>query len=147
MIFVKHLSQATYHAMRDHPKHAAPILAGMFGTRMSKVDKIGHLSLMREILDKMLQESLGQWKDKGLDQDLLRKHLWPLFTNGSGLVHDSYLCNKFKEGSVQVRAFPTKRDFDGPSNYVGSNGGSITIKDGECPPGCRPKEHKNWRLC
>ena len=47
----------------------------------------------------------------------------------------------------EMRPFPTRRLY-GKYNFVGSNGGSITLqKDGPCPKECRPKEHKKWLLC
>lgn len=52
------------------------------------------------------------------------------------------------------RPFPTQR-INGPDftdtdewNFVGSNGGKITLQNhGECPAECRPKEHPEWKLC
>jgi hypothetical protein len=68
------------------------------------------------------------------------------------MVHDSYLCqSKFIKGSHPA-AFPTQRisgaNFTLPKvrNIVGNNQKSPSM-DLECPLQCRPKEHRDWKLC
>jgi len=68
------------------------------------------------------------------------------------MVHDSYLCNSnFIKGSHPA-AFPTQRisvsNFSLPEtrNFVGNNQFSPSINF-ECPGECRPKEHKDWKMC
>ena len=49
------------------------------------------------------------------------------------------------------RPFPTQRQENVVRNYVGSDGrdfNDITLERfGECPWHCRPKMHKDWKLC
>ena len=68
------------------------------------------------------------------------------------MVHDSYLCqSNFIKGSHPA-AFPTQRisgaNFTLPKtrNFVGNNYRAPKIAI-ECPEECRPKDHKDWKLC
>jgi hypothetical protein len=86
-----------------------------------------------------------------MDQTLLNDYLWPLIID-SLLSHDSYLCFLFPEGTH--RPWPTKRlasdDFSQGmvNNFVGANGGSISLESHKmCPEECRPRDHKDWLLC
>ena len=98
----------------------------------------------------LLRDSYGKLT-KGLDQSLLRKHLWSIFSKDM-ISHDSFLCNSYK--TPFHRPFPTQR-LNGPNftdidvwNFVGSNGGKIHMKNhGPCPAACRPKEHQDWLMC
>ena len=67
-------SHATYHVMRDHPKHGQNIMGGMFGSRVNAtLINTQHLKVLQTIL----HESTAEWK-WGIDQQLLKKYLWPL---------------------------------------------------------------------
>ena len=140
-------STATYHVMRDHPEHRAQIPGGMFGTRVNaSLIKYSHF----QILQRILQAANVTWY-KGQDQSLLNRFLWPICKHDL-IAHDSYRCLKYP--NIGNRAYPTQRiasmDFKNgvKYNFVGSNGGSISLNDSQpCPEQCRPKEHSEWLLC
>ncbi len=89
--------------MRDNPSHGVSILAGMFGMRRPPGDDaFSHVQSMSEVLATMLDGSRSR-RRKYADQELLKKHLWPVMrgasaTDGGGVVsssvvaHDSYFC-------------------------------------------------------
>ena len=66
-----------------------------------------------------------------------------------GFVHDSYLCQEARliKGS-QSSAFPIQRTDSSSkkANFVGNTRGSLPITF-ECPDECRPRDHKDWKLC
>ncbi len=106
--------------------------------------------LMTRQFEQMLDFVQFKWT-KGLDQGALHKIVWPVAKTDM-TAHDSYLClqysNKFN------RPWPTQRiagpDFSEPNvlNFVGSNGGKITMQNhGACPVECRPQDHQDWLLC
>lgn len=136
----------SYHAMRDNPYHGTTILGGMFGMRVVSEEKFKE---MREVLHRILNSGF-HW-GKGVDQSLLSEYLWPV-ARGDMASHDSFTCSHFR--SKVVRPFPTKR-IAGPdyktgvrNNFVGSNGGQISLANVKaCPKECRPKNHKDWLLC
>ncbi len=119
------------------------------------------LSIMNNVLHTMLDNSKGKSRKKGVDQTLLKKHLWPYFIakpKWDAVTHDSYLCKRYNNSNLEMRPFPTQRnssaDFkvagvnEGFGNYVGAPGpGGITIEMGECPRECRPQDHQDWKLC
>ena len=55
--------------MRDHPYHGTVILAGMFGMKFK--NDPNQRKEMEKIFDKIL-DGAQTWRDKGLDQLLLR---------------------------------------------------------------------------
>ena len=87
-------SDATYHVMRDHPLHGVALPAGMFGMRRLQQEGAEHV---RSDLFATMLEKGRRHKGHYLDQELLKKHLWPLMLEGSALAHDSYTCLSFKE--------------------------------------------------
>ena len=91
------------------------------------------------------------WR-KGLDQEALHHMVWP-YAQLDMIAHDSYLCHHYPS-KLGNRPWPTQRisghGFTEPKNlnFVGSNGGKISLKQhGECPKRCRPKDHVDWLLC
>jgi len=127
------------------------IIAGMFGyIRRNTASRNKEKLKWREIYDFMLQSTykndLTPRQKKDFDQVLLKRLVWPYARNNS-VIHDSYTCKiKYLRGT-DVRPFPTRR-LHGRYNFVGSNGGNITIKkDGPCPKECRPILHQDWLLC
>jgi hypothetical protein len=123
-------SGTSVHVMRDHSKHAVPMLGGMWGAD--------------------LRGSRDNWKKswKGIledhresDQDLLAAHVWP-WAKENSLQHDSFHCAAFK-GAV---GFPTERR-DEKNNFVGSPVGENWKVATECPLLCRRKGHPEWRYC
>jgi hypothetical protein len=143
-------SGATYHIMRDHPYHVAHILGGLFGMKITWTNFKTMKSDFQAILD-----FVKTWPGRsGLDQVALDNYVWP-HAQLDMIAHDSYLCQTYP-GPFN-RAWPTQRisgpNFTAPTdssvnNFVGSNGGCITLKKHKtCPKPCRPKNHQNWLLC
>lgn len=84
-------SEESFHIMRDHPLHAAPIMGGMWG---AKVD------FLRPIVNK--DDFMRYGESKGLDQEYLAL-LYPKVVN-SALIHDSIF--RYERRS---RSFPIER--------------------------------------
>ena len=123
------------------------MLGGMFGTRVNaSLITSNHLKILRTILHK----AKGK-RAKGWDQSLLNKHLWPV-AKMDLIAHDSYHCINYP--NIGNRPFPTQRetsyDFQTgvKDNFVGSNSGSIGLRDSKpCPEQCRPITHQDWLMC
>lgn len=130
-------SGLAFHSMRDNLHHGVEILGGMWGARMD--------TGLREVLDtalrELVQDAAKHGWTKGLDQSLLTKWIWPKVAEDC-LVHDSYLCKRFK--SDHWRPWPTQR-VTGPYNFVGA-AGPMEIKT-KCPKECRPPDHQDWTMC
>ena len=97
------------------------------------------LSMLR---DDLASDTFGS----NSDQFLLSKYLYddPSIRDMS-LQHDSYKCQVFV-GRTTV-AWPTKRREDEANNYVGSKFEQGDVLREVCPVKCRPKEHKDWKMC
>ncbi|CAG0902243.1 unnamed protein product [Darwinula stevensoni] len=63
---------ATYHIMRDHPKHDIPMLAGTFGM------KLGERASMEVLYGELPKRFSGARNNKLLDQVYLTAVIWPL---------------------------------------------------------------------
>lgn len=124
-------SNKTFHVMRDHSGHYDNILAGMWGAKNTN----GNVQQMQSLLHKMLEQSSKGYKS--LDQDLLKKIIWPL-AKGDMMCHDSYYCKKF-EGT---KPWPSQRV---NGTFVGDKN-NMRIKK-ECPKECRPPKHEDWLFC
>lgn len=140
-------SQKTFHIMRDNKYHGASIVGCCFGM---KIEITRNFPQMKKMFEAMLDYVKLKWF-KGLDQNALHAVVWPEAQKDM-VAHDSYLCHHF--ASDFNRPWPTQRisgpDFSAPEvlNFVGSNGGKITLANhGECPKQCRPKNHPDWLLC
>lgn len=94
--------------MRDHPLHNVEMMGGMFGMRHAKVlsspdnstahDKSNRGSMNLGDRAKMFSALLASSRRlgyKGLDQALLRRHVWVKRAKWDSLVHDSYKCQFF----------------------------------------------------
>ena len=134
-------SGAAIHSMRDNPYHDNPLMGGTFGANLmgENVRKSWRSSWEKIINDKL---TFTARKEKGPDQTLLTRHIWPWGQNMS-LQHDSYLCKKYT-GSV---GFPTERkneDF----NFIGARAhstvGSYRLWK-KCPELCRRRQE--WEYC
>ena len=62
------------------------------------------------------------------------------------MVHDSYLCQKYKDTSL-IRPYPTQRE-SSDCNFIGCIPELKPSRiDTECPKECRPANHQNWTTC
>ena len=144
----KENSQATFHIMRDHPRHLLHILKSLFGIRKkvketaeenAKMDKF-----FKDSYEKMMVLSKVMKNHDDLENLLLDVSLWPLAEEDS-VIHDSFTCQIPHDSDI--RAWPSQRPESGP-NYVGTNGDQITLEEsGPCPEPCRPQYHEDWILC
>ena len=91
-----------FHIMRDHPQHAAQILAGMWGCRAGALPNIDKL---------MARWSLAHWKSldyKGSDQKFLAERVYPLIAQRA-VEHSEFDLAYANPTSL----FPTERqDFE-----------------------------------
>lgn len=85
-------SNKSFHIMRDHPGHDAPIMGGMWGVRYPKLRNINQLIA-----------SYGKGNFWQVDQNFLRKVVYPLIREDS-FVHAEY--HKFESHS---EPFPIPR--------------------------------------
>ena len=83
-------SGRTLHVMRDHRRHQAAIMGGMWGCKGGAVPDIAEQILASGELS----------SDYGFDQQWLAENIWPRFVNDS-LVHDTY-----RSGPGERRPFP-----------------------------------------
>jgi hypothetical protein len=123
------------HGMRDHPFHGTEIMGGMWGADNHKLGLTVAKSIQQDILKQM---------GNGNDQALLTRVIWSTFRNKI-LTHDSYLCERYKDGILIP--FPTKRQ--SKWDYVGRCVYEICGSDAlpECPIACRPEHGKSWKYC
>jgi len=104
------------HAMRDHPKHKAVLLGGMWDANLTSVaSRQNWKTTWQGIL-----KDPHVWSprdSKGLDQNLLYDHVWKVFWGHKNTLQhdDSLTCAGFR-GSV---AWPIQRLME-PNNFVGS---------------------------
>jgi hypothetical protein len=135
-------SNKSFHAMRDHPFHPIPILAGMWGYRPSL-----HPPLTNHILSKLCNVSLMKRYDRIGDQAFLLNELWD-HVKEDMLVHASFHCLRF---GPKADPFPTQRPaLEGNKHLFVGCVRPCTRADHllrECPVKCRPEEHKDWLYC
>lgn len=84
-------SSSQFHIMRDHPAHGVPILGGMWGA------KKGILPNIKNAID-----SYNKGDFKGVDQNFLASHIYPLVANTS-MVHDEFFENKPFPSNAETR--------------------------------------------
>ncbi len=137
-------TKAAFHAMRDHPYHTVPMMAGMFGMRLLDEYKDALAASFSE-----MTTAANFTSPKGIDQIVLERHLWKVVLKDI-VVHASYHCRMAPE--EKHRAFPTRRRESGNTyrNYVGSDGHDydvIPTRFPVCPEVCRPTNHKDWLYC
>ena len=152
--------------MRDHPNHGVFVLGGMWGVKLNN-EKI------RQNMEKSFHKGFGEKifyanrYGKQPDQEFLSWFVWLVnstniwfFENYNfmnicyfrpwarkiAMVHDSYLCQKYKDTSL-IRPFPTQRE-SSDCNFVGCIPELKPSRiDRECPKECRPANHQNWTTC
>ena len=127
-------SKQLFHVVRDHPKHAWPIMGGMWGSVGGFVSPV--------LLD--YRRARAVTDD---DQDDLARLVWP-HVRQHALVHDSFFCGAPHLRGVEWRPFPRQRvsamDFVG-NKYDASNAFEGMRLNDTCPQGCRKK--MEWRFC
>ncbi|CAF1471920.1 unnamed protein product, partial [Didymodactylos carnosus] len=138
------LTNKSFHAMRDHPDHDVPMLAGMWGLRTDI-----NSSFCQEFLNKILYGNLTlRYHGHFADQSFLFKEIWPRIQNDL-IVHDSFKC-QFPFGKNSL-PFPTQRlPFNETNCFVGCYRpccGKEPPPFDECPAECRPKDHPEWTTC
>ena len=134
-------SKHIFHAMRDHPRHNTPLLAGMWGFRPAL-----NRTLSLYIFNKLQNRTLVKAYVGVGDQPFLVNEVWPYVEN-SALIHDSFHCQNF---GGHGKPFPTQRPIINGSNiFVGciKPCSHDQYKFGECPVACRPSNHKEWIYC
>ena len=136
-------SNESFHAMRDHPMHGAPMLGGMWGFR-PPLDPVISRSIHEKIHNGPLVARYGGTGD----QTFLANEVWP-HVRTSAVVHDSFLCmNGYGKKS---RAFPTQRPSANQSScFIGCVRPCCVqgkMPFGHCPTQCRPSEHPEWLYC
>ena len=135
-------SSKEFHFIRDHPDHNRPILGGLWGVKLTpNITSRFHLSFEKSFKSNMFYKSPNQ---RGSDQDLLEKFIWP-WAKDFSMGHDSYFCNNY----VNSRPFPTKRE-ENLCNFIGCRWEEENLnltEANECPMKCRPKDHPDWKHC
>ena len=128
----------TLHSMRDNPAHNIEILGGMwcYRTANSLTRATDNLEL---ILKNAGRRSSTSEAEKGDDQDMLQKYLWPVLKNDV-IQHDSYLCKKYP-GSIP---YPSQRS---AINEVIGGPREMGLRSPVCPKECRPRNHLDWLYC
>ena len=137
-------SNDSFHAMRDHPMHGAPMLGGMWGFR-PPLDPATSRSIHEKIHNRHL---VARYGGSG-DQTFLASELWP-HVRGRTLVHDSFLC--LHNYGKKTNAFPTQRSSSAnqSSCFVGCVRPCCVqgiLPFGQCPLQCRPLDHPEWIYC
>ena len=110
-------SDKSLHAMRDHPWHTVPLMAGGWGAKLDTQARRDNwnTSWTSMLADSKLYSGAGE---KGPDQDLLRRHVWGRWGRADCLQHDSYTCSMFP-GST---GWPTQRLNTTDHNFFGAVG-------------------------
>ena len=129
------------HSMRDHPFHGVVLLAGAWGTVLTRESA---RPLWRKAWREMFADNIT-WAGRGVrgpDQDTLG-HVWNVFGSPNNTMqHDSYTCQWFK-GSV---GWPTQRKIE-PNNFVGAIIAENLTLNKTCPKECRRKNKDDWEYC
>ena len=126
------------HSMRDHFSHKMPMMAGMWGARLTEpaVREKWNSAWQKMMNDSTLQSGLY-----GGDQRMLELYVWP-WAQEDVMEHDSYSCSIFPNSI----GFPTER-LDEPENFVGS---AVSVNNRlwrVCPQECRRNNHTEWEHC
>eukprot|EP00093_Oithona_nana_P009625 09625.XXX_377775_379280_1 [CDS] Oithona nana genome sequencing. len=135
-------SKHVFHVMRDHPGHDMPILAGMWGVKLSSPQM---RKALQAVFYQMLHADSAYWRGQIIssrDQALLERYLWP-WAKDITLQHDSYHCDLF----AKSHPWPTRRQEWETNNYVGAPFALNTTLSTTCPVKCRPRTHPEWNLC
>ena len=142
-------SKHAFHVMRDHPGHDLPMLAGMWGLKLtgrssSSSDDNNLRPILRRIFLAILRHTSAYWEywDPQTDQMILRRFFWP-WAKTIMLQHDSFHCDLF----AKSRSWPSQRPEGQLDNFVGSPVSLNATLTDECPLRCRPREHPEWKQC
>ena len=84
-------SEKPVHVMRDHPGHDTPMLGGMWGTRLDQAGNSLRLKWAKSWIQILLdQQTFAGRTQRGYDQDILARYIWP-WVRPISLQHDSFL--------------------------------------------------------
>lgn len=107
-VFDWEMSDRICHIMRDHPYHARPIMAGMWGLKNPFISEMNNLV-----------ESWGRENEYESDQNFLAQKIYPLIKNVS-MVHDPFYEKKpFPISSgKRLKEFHVGQAYDGHGNVL-----------------------------
>jgi len=132
-------TKAFFHGERDAPGHDRAIMGGLWGAVGGFITPALHQKLVD-----VFRNDAVRFDD---DQLFLAEYVWP-FVRSHAVVHDSYYCETFGDGTKETLPFPSKRtnlqDFVGNSLRSDEDfmGESLTV---ECPAKCR--RDVSWNYC
>lgn len=97
-------SDKDIHIVRDHPKHDAPLLAGLWGVKNGFLVK----NNIKEKYDLFFNDLKN--KKWGIDQEFLEKYIHPLINNKNSMIHIETLKKekwaiKFPKGAKRTDDF------------------------------------------
>jgi len=132
-------TKAFFHGERDAPGHDRAIMGGLWGAVGGFITPALHQKLVD-----VFRNDAVRFDD---DQLFLAEYVWP-FVRSHAVIHDSYYCETFGDGTKETLPFPSKRtnlqDFVGNSLRSDEDfmGESLTV---ECPAKCR--RDVSWNYC
>ena len=133
-------SNKSFHVMHDHHLHKFPMMAGLWGAKLSELERgmsiySFHLATVSE----------DMWQNRDyylLDQEFLAEYIWP-WAKFNALHHAAHFCLDYKD----TRPFPTERQRS-HANYIGVPWmKNQTYYSKKCSIECRPKNHPDWIYC
>ncbi|CAF1296391.1 unnamed protein product [Adineta ricciae] len=140
------LTNLSFHMMRDHPQHKAPMMGGMWAFRVEYDRQFSRL-----IRSKLFNQSIITRYPLNTDQQFLADHVWP-YAKYYIMTHDSYWCSD-TDWNRHHRAFPTQRLTNNVTNYcfIGCPKPCCLHANDfhqlPCPIACRPRDHQDWTFC
>lgn len=109
-------SNATFHSMRDHEFHDAPVLGGMFGMKRGALaNQVTMSQTLNDALNQNQRELTGA---RGEDQSFLQTHVWPLVRNNC-IDHDIRLDRCRRYGAAYCKDYPMSLSAGAPQIHVG----------------------------
>ena len=134
-------SNKAFHVMHDNHKHHFPMMAGLWGAKLSALER--GMALYSFQLAAATSEDMWQNRDQYLlDQEFLAEYIWP-WAKHSVLHHAAHHCMDYKD----TKPFPTERERTF-GNFIGVPWvKNETYYSKRCPVQCRPQHHQDWIFC